>query len=225
MRLLLVEDHAPLRATLVAGLRGEGHAIDATGSGEEAWWFLTSAAHDLVILDLMLPEIDGLTLLRRLRQRGSDTPVLILTAQDGIEQRIAGLDAGADDYLVKPFAIGELLARVRTLLRRRTGHRDALISIGDLAINTATHAVTRGERRIELTSREWQLLLHLALHRDAVIEREVLWRQLYDFNTVESSNVVEVLVGRLRRKLQAGEEAALLHTIRGHGYVLSERTP
>ena len=221
MRLLVIEDHADLRDQLAAGLRAQGFQVDTAADGTTGWQLASAAEHDLIILDRMLPGLDGLDVLRRLRISGSRVPVLILTARDSIEDRVAGLDAGADDYLPKPFAVTELLARIRALLRRGTGHGEPVVMVGDLEIDTASRAVRRGHRRIDLTAKEYALLEYLLARIGIPVTREELFSALYAGETEEVSNVVNVLVARLRKKLDPDGVAPLIHTRRGFGYTLS----
>ncbi len=220
MKLLLVEDYEALRASLTQGLREEGFVVDASGDGEEGLWFAQGNDYDVIVLDLMLPGLPGLELLRRLREGGSDTHVLILTARDAVEDRVAGLDAGADDYLVKPFAFEELLARIHALARRRYGRKTPRIEVDDLVLEPKTRRAQRGERELELTARQFALLEVLALRAGEVVTRAQLWEQLYDFRDEPNSNLLEVYVAQLRRKLEAEGEPRLIHTHRGVGYSL-----
>ncbi len=222
MRVLVVEDYEPLRETLTQGLREAGFAVDATGDGDEGLWYAQSNDYDVVVLDLLLPGTDGLTLLRRLREEGRTTHVLIITARGEVEDRIRGLDLGADDYLAKPFALGELVARVRALARRQYGAKDPVLHVGDLAIDTVHREVERAGERIELTPREYALLTFLALHAGEVVTRTMVWEHVYEFTSTAHSNVVDVYIGHLRRKIERPDLPRLLHTRRGHGYVLGE---
>lgn len=219
MRLLLIEDYAPLRLAISQALELQGYAVDIAPDGVEGRWFATTTAHDLIILDIMLPGIDGLSLLRELRQGGNRAHVLLITARDSVEDRIAGLDLGADDYLVKPFAMGELLARVRALIRRGYEIKNPLITVGDLVVDTTNRRVRRGERAIDLTPREYTLLEYLVLRQGTLVTREQIREHLYDFAADADSNVINVYIGYLRRKLGDDPEP-LVHTRRGQGYLL-----
>ena len=221
MRVLVVEDYEVIREGLVQGLQERGFAVDATGDGVEGKWFATSNDYDLILLDIMLPGLSGLEILRAVRALGKDVPVLLLTAKDDVEDRVRGLDLGADDYLVKPFAIAELFARVRSLTRRGHHARTPAITVGDLVIDTTTRSVRRGTQDIVLTPREFALLEFLALRAGEVVARSELWEHLYAFSDDSTSNVIEATVLRLRRKLSPADEPPLLHTRRGFGYVLS----
>jgi DNA-binding response OmpR family regulator len=221
MRVLVVEDYEVIRDGLVEGLKREGFAVDATGDGDEGKWFAETNDYDLILLDLMLPGCDGLEILRSLRAAGKLAPVLLLTARDEVADRVRGLDLGADDYLVKPFAITELLARVRALIRRRYGARNPLLTIDDLVIDTSARTVQRASNTIALTPREYALLELLAMKTGQVVGRSEIWEHLYAFADDSSSNVVEATVLRLRRKICPDGTRPLLHTRRGFGYLLA----
>ena len=223
MRLLLVEDDRPLREALRQGLEEAGFAVDASADGEEGLWYARSNAYDVIVLDLMLPGIDGLTILSRLRREGSAVPILILTARDTVADRVRGLDLGADDYLVKPFAFAELLARVRAMVRRGYDHKDPVIRVEDLEIDTAGRTVRRGERRIDLSAREYALLEFLAVRTGQVVSRTDIWEHIYDFHSDPESNVVDVYIGHLRRKIERPGLSKLIHTRRGQGYLLGRQ--
>ncbi|MCK4625719.1 MAG: response regulator transcription factor [Phycisphaerae bacterium] len=222
MKLLLIEDYAPLQKSLAKGLREAGYAVDVTGDGQEGLWYARSNDYDVIVLDLMLPEIDGLTILRNLRKEGNAVQVLILTAKDTVDDRVKGLDLGADDYLVKPFAFEELLARVRSLVRRNYESKSPVIRVGDLEINTSSRVVRRAGRVIDLTGREYALLEFLALRAGEVVTRTEIWEHIYDFNDESTSNVTDVYILYLRRKLEQGGQPRLIHTRRGFGYVLGD---
>jgi len=219
MRLLLVEDYEPLRQSLSRGLRSEGYAVDSAADGEEGWWYLEHNDYDTAIVDRMLPQIDGVELIKRLRAAGKSTPVLMLTARDAIEDRVSGLDAGADDYLCKPFAVPELLARLRSLVRRGHGQADPVLSLDTLVLDPSAKTVTRAGQQIQLSPREFQLLEFLLRRQGAVVSRTELWEHLYDFEQDPLSNVLDVLVGRLRKKINCGDDKELIHTRRGQGYI------
>ncbi len=218
-RVLVVEDDEDIAQALQRSLRMEGYEVRAAADGELALEQARSFAPDLVILDLGLPRMDGLDVARALRGN-DDVPILILTARDGLESRVAGLDSGADDYLVKPFERQELLARMRALLRRRPPRGSAPLRVGDLELNADTHEVTRGQRVVELTQREFELLEYLMRNERLVISRQRLLDEVWGYDPFSTTNTIEVFVSNLRRKLEAGEEPRLLHTIRGAGYVL-----
>jgi DNA-binding response OmpR family regulator len=218
-RILVVEDDEDIAQALQRSLRMEGYEVRTAGDGAEGLEQTSAFAPDLVILDLGLPKVDGLDLARTLRER-DDLPILILTARDAVESRVEGLDAGADDYLVKPFERQELLARLRALLRRRPPRGSAPLRVGDLSLNVDTHEVARGERTVELTQREFELLEYLMRNERIVISRQRLLDEVWGYDPFSTTNTIEVFVSNLRRKLEAEGEPRLLHTIRGAGYVL-----
>ena len=220
MRILVIEDYRPLRQAVTTGLQEEGYAVDAAADGDEGWWHIQATTYDLIVLDVMLPGISGSEILRRLQGRNSSTHVLVLTARDTIDDRVAGLDLGADDYLVKPFAFPELLARIRSLLRRTYGSKDPVIRVADLAIDTASCTARRGDQPIELTSREYRLLELLALRQGHLVTRTEIWERLYSMDSETSSNVVDVYIGYLRKKIERDDLPRLIHTRRGMGYQL-----
>ncbi len=218
-RVLVVEDDEEIAQVLQRSLRLEGYEVRIAGDGEAALDQSAAFNPDLVILDLGLPKLDGMEVARRLRA-ADDVPILVLTARDALESRVEGLDAGADDYLVKPFERQELLARLRALLRRRPPRGSASVVVGDLALNPDTHEVSRGEREIDLTQREFELLEYLMRNERIVVPRQRLLEEVWGYDPFATTNTIEVFVSNLRRKLEAGGEARLLHTIRGAGYVL-----
>ena len=220
MRILIVEDYAPLRKAVLKGLREADYAVDAAGDGEEGLWYAMENDYDVVVLDLMLPKTDGLSVLKRLREAGRPTHVLILTAKDTVPDRVAGLNLGADDYLVKPFAFEELLARVRALARRAYRAKNPRLVIGDLRIETTTQRVWRGEEEIHLTPREYALLEYLAMRAGEVVGRGAIWEHVYDFHSDADSNVVDVYIGYLRKKIERAGGSHLIRTVRGRGYSL-----
>ena len=220
MRVLLVEDHKPLVRALRQGLEEEGFAVDVAYDGEEGNFKAQTANYDVIVLDLMLPKEDGLTLLKRWRREGMKSHVLVLTARNSIEDKVRGLDLGADDYLTKPFELGELLARLRALIRRGHQVKDPLMRIFDLEIDTAARSVKRGGQPIHLTPREYALLQFLAYHRGKVVTRSMIWEHLYDEHDENTSNVVDVYIRYLRNKLDQGFEPPLILTRWGEGYML-----
>jgi two-component system copper resistance phosphate regulon response regulator CusR len=221
MRLLVVEDEPRVASFLQKGLKEDGFAVDAAADGQQGLALAFMTDYDAIVLDLMLPELDGLTLLRELRGRGNTTPILILTARDSVEDRVTGLDAGADDYLVKPFALAELLARLRALLRRGGAETEKL-QVADLLVDLRTRRVERQGRRIDLTPKEFALLEYLADHRDQVVTRSMIAEHVWDMSFDGGSNVIDVYIRYLRSKIDDPFEAKLIHTRRGIGYVLSE---
>ncbi len=218
-RVLVVEDDDAIAQVLQRSLRMEGYDVRIAADGVSALEAAHSFLPDLVILDLGLPRLDGVEVARQLRASG-DVPILMLTARDAVESRVEGLDAGADDYLVKPFERQELLARLRALLRRRPPRGQAVLTVGDLKLNPDTHEVTRGQRRLELTQREFELLEYLMRNERIVVSRQRLLDEVWGYDPFSMTNTIEVFVSNLRRKLEAGGEPRLLHTIRGAGYVL-----
>ena len=222
MRILVAEDHPNLARQLADGLREEGYAVDLTHDGEEAMHLAQVNPYDGILLDMMLPKKDGWAILKCLRQRGSQTPVLCLTARDGIDDRVKGLDLGADDYLVKPFAWDEMVARVRALVRRGHGQRSPSIHVADLEIDTARKTARRGTTNIELSAREYALLEYLARRKGQVVSRTDIWDHLYDQHDEAASNVVDVYIGYLRAKIDKDFSVKLIQTRRGQGYVLGD---
>jgi DNA-binding response OmpR family regulator len=220
MRVLLIEDHKPLVRALKQGLEEEGFAVDTAGDGPEGDYKARTAEYDVIILDLMLPREDGLSLLQRWRRNGMKTHVLVLTARGSIEDKVRGLDLGADDYLTKPFELEELLARLRALIRRGHQVKDPVIRVSDLEIDTASRTVKRGGQPIHLTPREYALLEFLAFHRGKVATRSMIWEHLYDEQDESTSNVVDVYIRYLRNKIDKGFDPPLILTRWGEGYLL-----
>jgi len=225
MRLLVAEDHPKLARSIANGLREEGYSVDLTFDGSEAAHMLSSNAYDCVILDIMLPGKEGWDVLNDARTAGNRAPVLCLTARDTPEDRVRGLNLGADDYLIKPFDWDELLARVRALIRRAHGQASTTIRVGDLEINTLSKMVRRGGNIIPLSAREYALLHYLALRSGQVVSRTDVWEHLYDQEEELSSNVVDVYIGYLRNKIDKPFETKLIQTRRGHGYMLAASVP
>lgn len=222
MRILIVEDDPSIHRIISRRLREEGYAVDDCYDGEEGLAYIRSAAYDCVILDWMLPKKDGIALLREVRQEGDSVPVLMLTAKDTVSNRVDGLDAGADDYLTKPFAYDELSARVRALLRRNMKEKQTLLQVGDLCMDLAAHKVTREGREIVLTNKEFALLEYLMRNREIVLTRSQIADHVWDYGFDYDSNVVDVYIRYLRNKMDKGYPSALIHTVRGYGYVLRE---
>jgi DNA-binding response OmpR family regulator len=217
---LLVEDSKILQRHVTTALRRSGYAVDATGDGDEGLWYAQQHAYDVIILDLMLPGLDGLTILQRLRQQGQTTQILVLTAKDTVADRVRGLHAGADDYLIKPFALDELLARVQALCRRHYLKKSPRLRVADLELDPATRSVTRHGKPIELTPRDYRLLEYLAARPGEVVSRTDIWAHVYDEHTEPMSNAVDSAICILRKKIEPPGAAPLLHTRRGLGYVL-----
>jgi heavy metal response regulator len=222
MRILLVEDDKKVASFIHRGLEEEGYAVDVAPDGEAGLFMGMDKLHDLIILDVMLPKKPGFQVLRELRQAKVATPVLLLTARDTVEDKVQGLDAGADDYLTKPFAFAELLARVRALLRRRADARSPQLQLADLLLDPATRTVTRGGQPILLTNREFALLEYFLRNPGRVLSRAMIAEHVWDYDFDSGTNVIDVYVNYLRKKLDAGREPKLLHTVRGAGYVLKE---
>jgi DNA-binding response OmpR family regulator len=220
-RVLVVEDDTDIAGVLRRSLDKEGYDVRVAGDGESALNEAGVFEPDAVVLDLGLPKLDGVEVCRRLRTEG-DVPILILTARDALEARVAGLDSGADDYLVKPFEREELLARIRALLRRRPPRGSASLVVGDLRLNPATREAFRGERELELTAREFELLEHLMRNERIVVSRQSLLDEVWGYHPFAETNTVDVFISNLRRKLELGGEPRVLHTIRGAGYVLRD---
>jgi DNA-binding response OmpR family regulator len=220
MRLLLIEDNRRLSAALKASLMDAGYAVDAAGDGADGESSAQATTYDAIILDILLPVKDGLAVCRSLRAAGLTTPILMLTARDTVDDRVRGLDSGADDYLVKPFALNELLARLRALLRREAPRKCGILAVGDLRLDPATHLVERAGQPIELTARQFALLEYFMRHPNQLLTREVIESHLWSYDYEGTSNVVDVYVRRLRRQIDEPFAAPLLETVRGVGYRL-----
>ncbi|HEY9228214.1 MAG TPA: response regulator transcription factor [Gemmatimonadaceae bacterium] len=221
MRLLLVEDDPQLGPTLARGLRERAYAVDLATNGKDAVYRAAINEYDIIVLDYMIPEMDGFAVAREIRKRGRATPILLLTARDAIEDRVAGLDAGADDYLVKPFALDELLARLRALARRAANVLPTVLTVGDLALDTRTHRLTKRGREIALTAKEYALLEFLARNAGAVVSRADITAHVWDDNHDPFSNTLEVFINRLRKRIDDEGGKSYIRTRRGSGYVLS----
>ena len=222
MRILVVEDERDMNRLIVKTLTHEGYAVDGCFDGEEAELYLEGAEYDAILLDIMLPRRDGYEVLRRLRARGITAPVLFLTARDTVEDRVRGLDLGADDYLVKPFDFAELLARIRVMTRKSVGSRSNVFTLADLTVDTARHIVTRGGRELALIAKEYAILEHLIRQRGAIVSREQLEDRIWSFDGAGSSNNIDVYISRLRKKIDGDFSVKLLHTVRGVGWVFRE---
>jgi DNA-binding response OmpR family regulator len=220
LRVLVVEDDSRLNSLIRAALGEEGYATDSAADGDEASYLVSINPYDVIVLDLGLPKRDGLSLCREWRSAGNPAAILILTARDGVTDRVAGLDSGADDYLVKPFHVAELLARVRALLRREQSaqRRTTILQIADLTLDTASHVVTRGARTIPLTDREFSILRYLMHHAEAVVSRTELLEHVWDEQYDGLSNIVDVYIRRLRQHIDESADLPLIHTVRGAGY-------
>lgn len=223
MKILVAEDYGPLRLSISEALREAGFVVEHTADGAEAAWMLNEHDFAVAILDIMLPKRTGLSLLEEIREKDLDMAVLLITARDAIDDRVAGLDMGADDYLVKPFALEEAMARVRALIRRRFGKRSNVIRVGELEIDTGAKKVSRSGEVIDLTAKEYSLLELLALRTGQVVSRGDVWEQLYDFSFERgNSNVVDVFISNLRKKVDVKGEPSVIQTRRGQGYILRD---
>jgi two-component system, OmpR family, response regulator len=222
VRVLVVEDEMKMARLLQRGLGEEGYAVDVAGTGAEALWLATENPYDVILLDLMLPDTDGLETCRKLREKGIWSPVMMVTARDAIEDHVSGLDGGADDYITKPFSFAELLARIRALLRRPALERPPVLSVGDLRLDPATRRVSRGNTEIELTTKEFALLEYFMRNSDQVLSRSRLIEHVWDFAYEGDSNVVDVYVRYLREKIDRPFNRDSLQTVRGAGYRLHE---
>jgi two-component system response regulator MprA len=220
VQVVVVDDDEALRNAVRRALRLEGFDVEVAGDGAEALTHLADRPADLVVLDVLMPVLDGITVCRRLRESGDRTPILMLTARDAVSDRVVGLGAGADDYLTKPFALEELLARVRALLRRSYPERDGSLRAGDLELNPRTRQVTRGERAVELTRTEFALLELLMRNAGTVLTRDAIRERVWGSEDADGSNTLDVYIGYLRRKTEATGEARMIHTVRGVGFVL-----
>ncbi len=220
MRVLVVEDHEPMAEILERGLQEEGYAVDLAGTGEDGVWMASENEYDAVVLDVMLPGADGFEVCRRLREAGRWWPVLMLTARDAVGDRVRGLDAGADDYLIKPFSFNELLARLRALVRRGAAERPPVLRVSDLTLDPATHIVERGGSRVNLTAKEFALLEYFMRHPDEVLSRTRLIEHVWDFAFEGDSNVVDVYIRYLRKKVDRPFARNSIETVRGSGYRL-----
>jgi DNA-binding response OmpR family regulator len=220
MRILIVEDEKSLADIIMKGLEEEGYAVDVAYNGEEGLFMAENEPSDLIILDIMLPVIDGMTILKKIRNGGIKTPVIMVTAKDTIMDKVSGLDGGADDYLTKPFSFEELLARMRALLRRDTDMKASVLMISDLSIDMATHEVKREGTYILLSAKEYALLEYMAINRNKVLSRTALTEHLYDQDFDLDSNVIDVFINRIRNKIDRRHDLKLIHTVRGAGYML-----
>jgi len=220
MRVLVVEDERRLAGIIKRGLIEEGYAVDTVYDGEEAQYMGETNSYDIIILDIMLPKKDGIAVCKELRARKVNTPILMLTARDSVEDRVKGLDSGADDYMIKPFAFSELLARIRALLRRETISKTPRMQVGELILDTLTREAWRGDRKIELTTKEYSILEYFMSHPNMVITRTMLEENAWDYEYDSMSNIIDVYIRRLRRKIDGDTDESLIQTVRGAGYRL-----
>ena len=218
----MAEDERDLNQLLKKRLKEAGYSVDSCFDGEEVFDYLLGAEYDALVLDIMMPKLNGLGVLSRLRREGNQVPVLLLTARDSIEDRVAGLDAGADDYLIKPFAFEELLARLRVLLRKPQGEKTSVLKVGELELHLDTRQVFRGGKEITLSSKEFSLLRYMMQNAGIVLSRDKLEQHVWDYDFSGGSNVIDVYIRYLRKKLDEGYDTKCIHTVRGHGYVLKE---
>jgi DNA-binding response OmpR family regulator len=220
MKILLVEDQKKIVSFICSGLRSEGHTIDTALDGAEGLFLAEENNYDLLIIDVLLPGLDGRTLCQKLRKAGQDTPIIMLSALDSVEDRVKGLDAGADDYLTKPFSFEELLARIRALIRRHKGLEDKVLTLGELSLNPNTHEVSRKNKKINLSATEFKLLKYFMEHKNRVISKAMLLEKIWGYNFSPESNIVDVYIKYLRDKIDKGFKTKLLQTVRGIGYKL-----
>ena len=224
MRILIAEDERDLNQLIKKRLKDAGYSVDACFNGEDVFDYILCAEYDALVLDIMMPKMDGIAVLKRLRREGRTVPVLLLTAKDSIEDRVAGLDAGADDYLIKPFAFEELLARLRVLLRKPVTEKSNVLKVSDLSLYVDTHRVFRGQKEILLSSKEYALLHYMMQNAGTVLSRDKLEQHVWDYDFSGGSNVIDVYIRYLRKKVDEGYSKKLIHTIRGYGYVLKDDT-
>ncbi|MBR0276961.1 MAG: response regulator transcription factor [Clostridia bacterium] len=222
MRILVAEDEKNLNRVIKKRLESEGYSVDSCYDGEEAVYYIESGEFDAIILDIMMPKKNGLEVLKIIRGKGNKTPVLFLTAMDSIDDRVKGLDAGAEDYLVKPFAFEELIARIRVLVRKNAGESTNIFKVGDLTVNIASHEVYRGEEKINLSAKEFDILEYLIRNKGIVLSRNKIENHVWNFDYSGGTNVIDVYIRYLRKKIDDPYENKLIHTIRGTGYILKE---
>ena len=220
MRILIVEDELDLQNILTKRLRAEYYSVDACDNGNDALEYIHLTPYDIIILDIMIPGVDGLQVLQMMRAENNNTPVLLLTAKDSIEDRVKGLDYGADDYLVKPFAFDELLARLRVLTRRQTGSTSNIFEIDNLVLDSSKHEVKRGNKIIELSSKEYAILEYMIRNKGVVLTRDKIEQHVWNYDYEGGSNIIDVYIRYLRKKIDSHSETKLIHTVRGLGYVL-----
>lgn len=222
MRILIAEDEKSLNRIIAKQLKASGYSVDCAFNGEEAYDLISMTDYDAAVFDVMMPKIDGFSLLIKIRSEGNNLPVLFLTARDSIEDRVEGLDIGADDYLVKPFAFEELLARIRVLIRKNSVSNSNIITVADLSVDISTRKVRRGDKDISLSAKEYELLQYLAVNNGIVLSREKIEDHIWNYDYEGGTNVVDVYIRYLRKKIDEGHDEKLIHTVRGMGYVLRE---
>ncbi len=223
MRVLIVEDEKTLADLIKIGLEDENYSVDIAYDGEEGLFLAENETFDIIILDIMLPKLNGVDLLKELRLKGIRTPVLILTAKSDIDDKVTGLNSGADDYLTKPFSFDELLARIKAILRRKFNVADNIIKIADLEINLLTHEIKRDDKKIDLTAKEYALLEYLVLNKNKLLTRTEITEHIYNYDFDLDSNIIDVMITRLRKKIDKGFEKKLIQTVRGSGYMVKEQ--
>jgi heavy metal response regulator len=222
MRILVIEDEKKVADFIKRGLKEEGYAVDVASDGEDGYFQATEISYDLILLDLMLPKLDGLSLCRKLRQNDIQTPLIMLTAKDSIKDKVTGLDSGADDYIAKPFSFEELLARIRALMRKGKSQQPTQLQVADLVLDLVSHKAWRGQEEIILTVKEYALLEYFMRNAGTVITRTMISEHVWDINFDTFTNVIDVYVNYLRNKIDKGQKIKLLHTVRGRGYILKE---
>lgn len=222
MRILIAEDEKSLNRIIAKQLKASGYSVDCCFNGEEAYDMIRMTDYDAAVFDVMMPKTDGFTLLKKIRNEGNNLPVLFLTARDSIDDRVEGLDIGADDYLVKPFAFEELLARIRVLIRKNSVSKSNIISVADLTVDISSKKVTRNDKIISLSAKEYELLQYLAVNNGIVLSREKIEDHIWNYDYEGGTNVVDVYIRYLRKKIDDGFDKKLIHTVRGMGYVLRE---
>ena len=222
MRILVAEDERDLNRLIVKVLEKEGYGVDACFDGEEALYYLEHTEYDGAVLDIMMPKMDGLAVLKAVRQKGMDLPVMFLTARDSIADRVNGLDSGADDYLVKPFDFDELLARIRSMTRKRSSHKSSVLQVGDLSLDTGSHRAVRAGRTIELSSKEYAILEYMCMNPGIVLSREKIENHIWNYDYSGGSNVVDDYISYLRKKIDGGSPKKLIRTVWGSGWMIKE---
>ncbi|PIU40967.1 MAG: DNA-binding response regulator [Candidatus Omnitrophica bacterium CG07_land_8_20_14_0_80_42_15] len=222
MRILIVEDEKKIAGFIKRGLKDEGHVVDMAHDGEEGHFLASTNDYDLIILDLMLPKMDGITICKKLREAKNPAPILMLTAKDGVKDKVLGLDSGADDYLTKPFAFEEFLARVRNLLKKKGSLAPTKFKVADLTLDLLTHKVTRADKEIGLTTKEYALLEYLMRNAGTVVTRTKISEHVWDIDFDTFTNTIDVYINYLRKKIDSGAKKKLIHTVRGRGYILKE---
>ena len=222
MRILIAEDERDLNRLIVKVLEKEGYGVDACFNGKEALYYLENTEYDAAVLDIMMPGMDGLEVLRAARKKGLDLPIMFLTARDSIADRVTGLDTGADDYLIKPFDFDELLARIRSMTRKRSSHTSSVLTVGDLTLDTGSHTARRGDRVIDLSAREYAILEYLCMNPGIVLSREKIENHIWNYDYSGGTNVVDVYISYLRKKIDGGCDKKLIRTVWGAGWMIKE---